>query len=99
MTLFGGGSQRPIMAYQYAPEKLTFEKDIIPIMNTSCGGLFCHHGKTSEWTKYETIKIAIDNGTFKKEVIDNKTMPKRKKLPTEKYNTIKKWLEEGALEK
>lgn len=99
MTLFEGGNQRPIMAYQYEPNKLTFEKDIKPIMNTFCGGLFCHHGKKSEWTNFETLKVAVDNGTFKKEVIDEKTMPKRKKLPLKEYNILKKWLKEGALEK
>ncbi|MEN8956515.1 MAG: hypothetical protein ABF242_08805 [Flavobacteriales bacterium] len=78
---------------------LTFEKDIKPIMNSYCGGIFCHHGKPSIWTKYETVKIAIENGSFKREVIDKKSMPKRKKLPEAKYQIIKKWLEQGALQK
>ncbi|MFT4696517.1 MAG: hypothetical protein ACI8RY_001693 [Urechidicola sp.] len=31
---------------------------------------------------------------FKKEVIDDRTIPTRKKLPKEEYSTLKKWLEE-----
>ena len=87
------------ISYPIKTEKLTFEKDIKPIMNSYCGGIFCHHGMPSVWTKYKVVKLALENGSFKKEVIDNKTMPKRKKLPEEEYNTLKKWLEEGALEK
>ena len=49
------GMQKPVLS-EYKPikkERLTFEKDIKPIMNTYCGGLFCHHGKPSSWTKYK----------------------------------------------
>lgn len=80
-------------------DKLTFERNIKPIMNTYCGGRFCHHGKKSEWTVYKNIKVVVDNGSFKKEVIDDKTMPKRKKLPLYEYNIIKTWLKQGAIEK
>ncbi|MDB4088263.1 hypothetical protein N9544_01440 [Flavobacteriales bacterium] len=99
MTLFGGGQQRPLLSYYDSPEVITFEKDIKPIMKTYCGGIFCHHGKPSAFTKYKVTSLFIENGSFKKEVIDDKTMPKRKKLPLKEYNTIKKWLEEGAIEK
>ncbi len=99
--LFNGGKiglqRQPIMAYQ--PEKvtaITFDKDIKPIMNTYCGGIFCHHGKPSAWTKYEFTKKAVDSGTFYDRVIEKRDMPKRKSLPEKEYETIKKWLENGA---
>ena len=95
--LLGGGRQRPMMAYYpQEKEKITFEKDIKPIMDTYCGGLFCHHGKPSTWTKYEFTKKAVDNGTFYNRVIEKKDMPKRKKLSEEDIETIKKWLKSGA---
>jgi hypothetical protein len=97
----GGGNNRQLtgISYPETPKNLTFEKDIKPIMNTYCGGIFCHHGKPSAWTRYKLVKLAIENGSFKKEVIDDRTMPKRKKIPQKEYDIIKKWLKEGAIEK
>ena len=98
--VFGDGNQKSAFEdYPFQKETITFNKDIKPIMEKSCGGVFCHHGKPSAWTKYATTKAAVDNGTFYKEVIQDKTMPKRKKLSKLEYETIKKWLEEGAIEK
>lgn len=99
--LFGGGMQKPIVAsyYYQQEEKITFDKDIKPIMNTYCGGLFCHHGKPSAWTKYETTKASVDKGTFYERVIEKRDMPKRKELPEREYELIKKWLKNGAPEK
>ena len=77
----------------------TFEKDIKPIMNTNCGGVFCHHGKPSTWTNYEFVKRSIDNGTFRERVIVKKDMPKRKPLSIVDYNLINDWLKNGAIEK
>lgn len=96
-----GGNQPHIteISDSYSPEKLTFEKDIKPIMNTYCGGLFCHHGKPSSFTTYKVVHHYIKNGEFEKRVLIEKTMPKRKKLPKETYNILKKWIKEGALEK
>ena len=87
------------VSIQEKTKKLTFEKDIKPIMNTHCGGVFCHHGKPSAWTQYKVVKLSIENGSFAKQVIEDKTMPKRKELPKKDYETIKKWLKEGAIEK
>lgn len=98
VLIFGTGAQKPIASYQDEKiEKITFEKDIKPIMNTYCGGTFCHHGKPSLWMNYETVKAAVDKGTFYDRVIDKKDMPKRKPLPAKEYELIKKWLENGAL--
>ncbi len=75
---------------------LTFEKHIKPIMKSKCGGGYCHHGPTSEFTSYDRLKKFIDNGKFKKLVFDLKTMPKGTKLSTEEFNTLKKWYGAGA---
>lgn len=80
-------------------QKITFEKDIKPIMNTYCGGTFCHHGKPSAWTNYKVTKLAVDSGIFYDRVIDKKDMPKKKPLPKTEFETLKKWLEQGAPEK
>ena len=94
-----GSKKSADVLFQKESSKLTFEKDIKPIMNTHCGGVFCHHGKPSAWTHYKVVKLSIDNGSFAKQVIEDKTMPKRKELPEKDYETIKKWLKEGAIEK
>lgn len=77
---------------------LTFEKDIKPIMETRCGGAYCHHGEPSEWMTYSNVKKVVDNGEFYEEVIEEKKMPPRTKLPTNEFNKIKEWLEAGAPE-
>lgn len=99
--LFGAGRQRPMMISSFQDEsaELTFEKDIKPIMNSYCGGIFCHHGKPSIWTNYQTVKKSIDSGSFKEQVIEKKTMPKRKHLPQKEYDILKTWIEKGAKEK
>lgn len=99
--LSGAGRQRPMMISlsQDEPIELTFEKDIKPIMNSYCGGIFCHHGKPSIWTNYHAVKKSVDSGSFKEQVIEKRTMPKRKSLPQKEYDLIKTWLQEGAKEK
>ena len=101
--IIGGGNHRMLVQYNSISEKeekiITFEKDIKPIMNTNCGGVFCHHGKPSTWTNYEFVKRSIDNGTFRERVIVKKDMPKRKPLSIVDYNLINDWLKNGAIEK
>ncbi len=98
--IFGSGTYKTVAAPFQLKEtsKITFEKDIKPVMNTYCGGIFCHHGKPSSWTNYKTTKLAVDNGTFYNRVIVVKDMPKKKTLPEKEYELIKKWLENGAIE-
>lgn len=81
------------------PELITFEKHIKPITIKYCSGGYCHHGTPSHWSTYENIKQIVDNGELKEEVIDEKSMPRFKKLPALEYQMIKKWLETGAKEK
>ena len=101
---FIGGIEKQINEIDIYPaletkQKITFDKDIKPIMNTYCGGVFCHHGKPSAWTKYEIIKKSVDSGIFHERVIEKRNMPKRKPLPEKEYNLIKIWIENGAIEK
>lgn len=62
------------------------------IISENCS--VCHRGMTS----YEGVKWCVDNGQFKKLVIENRSMPKGKTLSEADYTTLKAWIDAGGKE-
>ena len=87
-------------------EDVTYSIDVAPILSNNC---YACHGQSNAPANgagivlegYEKIKVAVDNGLLIESVIHGPNaspMPKNApKLSDCKINTIKKWIEEGAL--
>ena len=76
----------------------SYKNDIVPILNSSCNTMGCHESGTAngDYTNYEGIKEAADNGTLRNRVITNKTMPLSSSLITEQLNKMECWLDSNA---
>lgn len=79
----------------------TYTADIKSIIDASCLGSGCHGSGSSrgDFTTYTGMKAYITNGSFKKEVITNKTMPQGSSLSSDQLSMISCWLDNGAAEK
>lgn len=87
-------------------EDVTFSIDVAPILSNNC---YACHGQANAPANgagivlegYEKIKVAVENGLLIESIIHGPNaspMPKNAlKLSDCKINTIKKWIEEGAL--
>ncbi len=78
---------------------LSYNSPINNILDKNCNG--CHSNpekQKGDFTKYVGLKAKIDNGTFKTEVLDKKTMPPKEPLSSEDYAKLKLWFEQGAIE-
>lgn len=70
----------------------TYEASIKTIIDANC--LDCH----SEYNDYAGVKTDVDNGSFEKEVISQRTMPRGGDLSASELSKIKCWLEQGSPE-
>lgn len=79
----------------------TYSADIKSIIDASCLGSGCHGSGSGrgDFTTYAGLKSYITNGSFKREVVTNKTMPQGSSLSTEQRSKISCWLDNGAAEK
>jgi hypothetical protein len=82
-------------------DKITYAKDIEPIIKNSCAITGCHvpNGSgSSDFTTFEGVKNAADNGELKKRMIDGNPsfMPVSGKLPESDLNKVICWLNAGA---
>jgi hypothetical protein len=78
----------------------TFLADVRPIINSNCVSSGCHpagsgHG---DFTSFAGIKGKVNNGSFAKEVLVNKTMPSQGTLSLSDRQKLKCWIDNGALE-
>ncbi len=69
----------------------TYNSNIKSIINNSCTGSGCH----PSYSTYLGLKSVLDNGTFKQQVISNKSMPKNSSLSTDQLNKIQCWVDAG----
>ena len=72
---------------------LTYNSGINTIINTSCLGSSCHTTSNSrgDFTTYAGLKPKLDNGTFKKRVLEKQSMPKGSTLTQDEINKIQCW--------
>ena len=79
---------------------VSYTNTIEPLIRKSCDGAGCH-GITSEngyMLTYTKLQSYVADGSFKKGVLDNRTMPEDANLTSEELGQIKCWLDEGAPE-
>jgi hypothetical protein len=82
-------------------DKITYSKDIQPIIIANCATTGCHVPNGSapgDYTKFDAVKSDADNGALKKRVIDGNPsfMPPSGKLYEADLNKITCWLNAGA---
>jgi hypothetical protein len=71
----------------------TYSKDIAPIISANC--MPCH---SANFSSYDGLKVAVDNGQLENRVLIVKDMPKsRPPLSDQDYKKIQCWLKNGAL--
>lgn len=78
-----------------ACDTVKYSKHIAPIMSQACG---CHGPGffKGDLTNYAGVKLKVDDGSFKREVITNKTMPQGSTLSARQLELISCWLDKGA---
>ncbi len=78
---------------------ITYSDTIEPLVRQSCGGSDCHgnNAPDGDMITYTKLKPYINDGTFRKEVLDNQTMPEGSNLTSQQLGEIKCWLDNGAL--
>jgi hypothetical protein len=74
---------------------VSWQNDILPIMETSCAGVGCHDGiSRRDWTDYDEVKR---NATSIKQRTKDGSMPfDGPPLPQEQINIIACWVDAGA---
>lgn len=79
---------------------VTYSGTIKPIINSKCATAGCHAAGSvnGDYTTYAGIKAKFDNGTLKKEVITDKTMPQNGSLSETQYKQFDCWINAGAPE-
>lgn len=77
----------------------TYDDDIKVLIETKCNSIACHGAEEQPvLTYWSAVKASVDNGSFAKEVISDRAMPKGGKLSNEEYDLINCWLNDGAPE-
>lgn len=79
---------------------ISYSNDIAPIITSSCAGNSACHGSGSnngDFVDTDTIWTFITNGSFKSEVITEKTMPVGSSLSDLQLQIIECWLDAGAV--
>ena len=78
---------------------VTYSATIQPLIQQTCSGSSCHsaNGREGSLMTYSQLKVTVDNGQFRKQVLDNQTMPQGSSLSSTQLGQIKCWLDNGAL--
>lgn len=75
----------------------TYNADIKAIVDQKCANPYCHGSGSGvgDWTSYSLLKVALDDGSFNREVLVDKTMPKGGALDDSELKAIECWYKEG----
>tara|TARA_B100000965_G_C19537152_1_gene733907 strand:- start:795 stop:1136 length:342 start_codon:yes stop_codon:yes gene_type:complete len=82
--------------------QVSFRQSIQPLLQANCNFSNCHAAgappNQGVFTNYAGVKQKVDNGSFKRKVIDPpREMPKnRSPLPESDIDKLKAWLNAGA---
>jgi len=82
------------------PDTVTYQLDVKPIIQSNCAIPSCHisgGNGNGIFETYDGLKKKVDNGAFKRRVIDRMNMPASGPLPPNEIDILKQWLDEGAL--
>lgn len=85
-----------------ADEPVSFQDDVLTIINTKCAIPDCHNGSLGPdlvWTDYDKLKVRAESGILKFRVT-NRIMPPSFStagpLSQDQINTIACWVDQGA---
>jgi len=75
----------------------TYNATIKTIINGNCNSSGCHNAGSSrgDFTTYSGLSPYLTNGSFKREVLTNQTMPENSSLSQSQLNTIQCWVNDG----
>jgi hypothetical protein len=77
------------------PGEISWQEDILPIMESSCATTGCHDGiSRRDWTDYNEVKEYA--ASIKSKTVD-RSMPFDGPLPQEEIDMIACWVDSGAL--
>ncbi len=83
------------------PDTVSFSLDVQPLLAANCNQSGCHAAGTGpsrgDLTTYAGVKSKVDNFSFEREVIINRTMPQNARLRESEIQLLQKWLDQGAL--
>lgn len=80
---------------------ITYNNYVKNILDTKCNSVYCHGGGApGNFTGYAGTKASVNNGSFKKRVIDGvpSFMPPGNPLPQQQLDSILIWINQGACE-
>lgn len=79
---------------------ISYKNDLIPILETSCSGNYCH-ATINHFSIYENIKEVADNDILWEKIIVERSMPpvsgEEGNISEEQRMQFATWIEEGAL--
>ena len=78
---------------------VTYANVIQPLLQQNCSGASCHgtNGSRGDLMTYSKLKPYVNNGSFRREVLDRQSMPEGGSLSSQELGQIKCWLDNGAL--
>lgn len=80
-------------------DTVSFSNDIMPIISGSCAVVGCHvqgGSGTGLLENYEQVKAKVDDGSFRRRVVERRDMPPSGPLSDCQLQHIRKWLDSGA---
>ena len=77
-----------------------YQGDVKPIINSTCTFSGCHDGASGvgNFKTYLGMKRNLDNGTFRTEVLETRTMPQGSMLDENQYEILRCWAENNYAE-
>jgi hypothetical protein len=69
----------------------TYQNTIKSIIDSKCATSNCH----SNYSSYNGLRPALDNGSFRREVLVDQTMPQGSSLSQDQLNKIQCWVNNG----
>ncbi len=75
-----------------------YTADIKPLISNNCNSSGCHGtgSDKGDFTTYNGLNAAVNNGTLNKEVLTKKSMPPSAALSFDDRKKIKCWMDAGA---
>ena len=98
ILLLASCKKDPIAIGNVDCNSITYANTIAPLLTSSCNTSGCHNAGSNkgDLTTHAKVSIYVNNGTFKKEVLTNQSMPTYGSLTSEQLGQVQCWLDSGA---
>ncbi len=76
---------------------MTYDGGIRELVRNKCNFSGCHDGSSGvgNYNSYNGIRRVLENGSFRQEVVVQRTMPKSGTLTDEEFENLKCWSDNG----